>query len=179
MPAPVIAALTLLLLMAAPMPPAPAPRAPAAPAPAPAAPLADPAPAGTLRAKGTFEVKLTPEGDPEKAAGVTFGRASAVKQFHGDLEGSSTGTMLTAVTDVKDSAGYVAIERVTGTLNGRRGTFVLQHSATMTRGTPQLSIVVVPDSGTDELKGLAGRMTITITEGQHKYDFEYMIAAAN
>jgi hypothetical protein len=100
------------------------------------------------------------------------------KQFRGDLEGSSKGEMLSAGTGVKGSAGYVAIERVTGALQGRSGTFVLQHSGTMARGVPQLSITVVPDSGTDGLDGLAGRMTIEIVDGVHSYDFEYTIAGA-
>jgi hypothetical protein len=98
------------------------------------------------------------------------------KQFHGDLEATSKGQMLTAATDVKDSAGYVAIERVNGTLNGRSGTFALQHTGTMTRGEPQLVITVVPDSGTGQLVGLAGKMTITIAAGgKHSYGFEYTV----
>jgi hypothetical protein len=102
-----------------------------------------------------------------------LGRMSIDKQFHGDLEGTSKGQMLTAATSVKDSAGYVAIERVTGTLGGRKGSFALQHSGTMARGAPQLTITVVPDSGTGELVGLAGKMTIRIADGKHFYDFEY------
>jgi hypothetical protein len=98
------------------------------------------------------------------------------KQFRGELEASSQGEMLSAGTSVKGSAGYVAMERVTGTLQGRGGSFILQHSGTMTRGTPQLSITVVPDSGTGELAGLAGRMAIEIADGMHSYDFEYTIA---
>jgi hypothetical protein len=101
------------------------------------------------------------------------------KQFHGDLEGVSKGQMLAAGTAVKNSAGYVAIEQVTGTLGGRKGTFILQHSSTMARGAPQLSVTVVPDSGTDQLVGLVGRMTITITEGKHLYDFEYTLGATH
>ena len=93
------------------------------------------------------------------------------KQFQGDLTGSSKGEMLTAMTETKGSAGYVAIERVTGTLHGRRGSFVLQHSGTMTRGAPHLVITVVPDSGTDQLTGLSGTMTITIADGKHSYTF--------
>jgi hypothetical protein len=98
------------------------------------------------------------------------------KQFHGDLEATSKGEMLTAGTGVPGSAGYVAIERVDGTLHGRGGTFVLQHSGTMTRGAPQLTITVVPDSGAGQLAGLAGRMAITIADGKHTYDFEYTLA---
>lgn len=100
------------------------------------------------------------------------------KQFHGDLEGTSKGQMLTAGTAVKDSAGYVAIERVDGTLKGQRGSFVLQHSGTMTRGAPQLVITVVPDSGTGQLVGLAGKMTILIADGKHSYEFEYTLPEA-
>jgi hypothetical protein len=98
------------------------------------------------------------------------------KQFHGDLDATSKGQMLAASTDVKDSAGYVAMESVIGTLQGHKGTFALQHSGTMTRGTLQLSITVVPDSGTGELVGLAGKMTINIVDGKHSYDFEYSLA---
>jgi hypothetical protein len=98
------------------------------------------------------------------------------KQFQGNLEAASYGQMLTAVTGVKGSAGYVAIEQVTGSLHGRSGAFVLQHSGTMTRGAPQLTVSVVPDSGTGELLGLTGTMTITIADGKHSYDFEYTLA---
>ncbi|HKO99873.1 MAG TPA: DUF3224 domain-containing protein [Pyrinomonadaceae bacterium] len=126
----------------------------------------------TTQAKGTFEVKLTPQVD-DKVGDPTIGRMSLDKQFSGDLEGTSKGQMLAAMTDVKDSAGYVALERVDGKLNGRKGTFALQHSGTMTRGAPQLSISVVPDSGTGELVGLTGKMTINIADGKHFYQFEY------
>jgi hypothetical protein len=127
----------------------------------------------THRASGTFDVKLTPQISEPDVGDPTVGRMSIDKQFHGDLEAVSKGQMLAAGTDVKGSAGYVAIERVTGKLHGHSGTFALQHSGTMTRGTPQLSITVVPDSGTDELVGLAGLMTIKIADGKHFYEFEY------
>jgi hypothetical protein len=127
-------------------------------------------------ATGTFEVKLNPQKD--SVGDPTVGRMSIDKQFHGDLEATSKGQMLTAMTDVKGSAGYVAIEQVTGSLHGRTGTFALQHTGTMTRGVPQLSVTVVPDSGTGQLVGLAGKMEIKITDGKHSYDFEYTIAAA-
>jgi len=130
----------------------------------------------TTHARGAFEVKLTPQPKEEKAASPTLGRMSIDKRFQGDLEATSKGEMLTAGTDVKGSAGYVAIERVTGALHGRSGDFALQHSGTMTRGAPQLTITVVPDSGTGELRGLAGKMAITIADGKHSYDFEYTIA---
>jgi hypothetical protein len=132
----------------------------------------------TTHARGTFEVKLNPQPPDDKAEGSTLGRMSIEKQFHGDFEGTSTGQMLTAMTDVKGSAGYVAIERVTGTLHGRSGSFVLQHSSTLSKGTPQQSITVVPDSGTGQLIGLSGKMTITIADGKHSYDFEYTIPSA-
>jgi uncharacterized protein DUF3224 len=127
-------------------------------------------------AKGTFEVKLSPLALDDKNADATLARMSIDKQFHGDLEGSSKGEMLSAGTAVKGSAGYVAIERVTGKLGGHSGSFVLQHSATMNRGVPQLSITVVPDSGTGELAGLVGSMKIIIESGKHSYEFEYAVA---
>ncbi|HVS00566.1 MAG TPA: DUF3224 domain-containing protein [Thermoanaerobaculia bacterium] len=127
----------------------------------------------TRRATGPFEVKLTPQDD--KAAGPVPGRMLLDKQFHGDLEAVSKGQMLAATTAVEGSAGYVAIEQVSGTLGGRRGTFVLQHSGIMNRGTPQLTITVVPDSGTDQLAGLTGKMDIQIAGGKHSYVFEYSL----
>jgi hypothetical protein len=131
-----------------------------------------------MHASGTFEVKLIPQPPEDKADGSTLGRMSIDKQFHGDLEGASKGQMLSAMTDVKGSAGYVAIERVTGKLNGRSGSFVLQHSGSAIRGATQLSVTVVPDSGTGQLVGLAGTMTITIADGKHSYDLEYTLPAA-
>jgi len=124
-----------------------------------------------MHATGSFEVKLNPLETYTKAA--TLGRMSLDKQFRGALEATSEGEMLSAATAVKGSAGYVAIEHVNGTLDGRSGTFILQHSGTMTRGAPQLSITVVPDSGTGQLTGLAGKMTINIVDKNHFYDFEY------
>lgn len=129
-------------------------------------------------AKGTFEVKVTPQTPDGKFEDATMGRMTIDKQFHGDLEGTSKGQMLSAMTEVKGSAGYVAMERVTGTLQGRNGSFVLQHSATMNRGVPQLSVTVVPDSGTGQLVGLIGKMEIIIDAGKHFYDFEYTLPAA-
>jgi hypothetical protein len=126
------------------------------------------------RASGAFDVKLSPQATGDNAD-ASLGRMSIDKQFHGDLEGTSKGEMLSASTSVKGSAGYVAIERVSGTLHGRNGSFVLQHSGTMTRGAPQLTITVVPDSGTGQLKGIAGKMMIKIDEGKHSYDFEYSL----
>jgi hypothetical protein len=120
-------------------------------------------------------VKLNPLPLEDKTEGTMLGRLSIDKQFRGDLAGSSRGEMLSAGTPVKGSAGYVAIERVTGTLHGRRGTFVLQHSGVMTRGEPQLVVTVVPDSGTDQLEGLAGTMTIVVEPGRHGYDMTYSL----
>jgi hypothetical protein len=129
----------------------------------------------STRGSGTFEVKLNPLPAYDAAEGSPLGRMSIDKQFHGDLEATSKGEMLTGMTSVSGSAGYVAIERVTGTLHTRAGTFILQHSATMTRGEPQLSISVVPDSGTGDLVGLRGTMGIRIAEGKHFYDFDYTL----
>ena len=130
----------------------------------------------TTRAHGTFDVKLAPQPLADTTADATLGRMSADKQYHGDIEGTGKGEMLTAGTSVKDSAGYVAIERVSGALHGRKGSFVLQHSGIMTRGAPQLTITVVPDSGTGELAGLTGTMGIMIAGGKHSYDFEYTLS---
>ena len=128
------------------------------------------------RARGSFDVRLNPLPAYDGAADSTLGRMAIDKQFHGDLEATSTGEMLTAGTPVEGSAGYVAIERVSGRLHGSRGSFILQHHGIMVRGVPQLSIAVVPDSGTGELVGLAGTMAIIIADGQHTYDFEYTLA---
>jgi hypothetical protein len=129
----------------------------------------------TTHATGTFEVKMFPLQPEDKAEGSTLGRMSIDKQFHGDLEATSKGEMLSAMTAVQGSAGYVAIERVTGKLHGRSGSFVLQHAGTMTRGEPRLSVTVVPDSGSGQLVGLTGQMTINIAEGQHSYVFDYTL----
>ncbi len=130
------------------------------------------------RATGTFDVKVTPQNQDDQGDGIVLGRLSIEKQFHGELTGTSHGEMLSAITAEKGSAGYVAVERVNATLNGLTGGFVLQHAATMTRGAPQLTIVVVPDSGTGQLVGITGRMDIRITEGTHFYDFEYALPSA-
>jgi predicted flavoprotein YhiN len=127
----------------------------------------------THRATGTFEVDLKPQPLFHSETSPLLGRMTIDKTFHGDLEATSTGEMLSARTSVENSAGYVAIEQVTGTLHGRKGTFVLQHSSTLTRGEQKQSVTVVPDSGTDELEGLSGSMTINISEGKHSYEFEY------
>ena len=126
----------------------------------------------TMHATGTFEVKVKPQTD-ENVGDPTVGRMSLDKQFHGDLEASSKGQMLAVQGEVKGSGGYVAMERVIGTLAGRKGTFALQHTGTMTRNTPEMSVTVVPDSGTGELAGISGRMTINIADGKHSYEFDY------
>ena len=131
--------------------------------------------APAMHAKGTFDVKVTPQPDADKAEGSTLGRMTLDKQLKGDLEATGKGQMLTAMTDVKGSAGYVAIERITGTLAGRKGSFVLQHTGTMQGKTQALSITVVPDSGTGELVGIEGKFQIAIDEGKHSYDFEYTL----
>jgi hypothetical protein len=130
----------------------------------------------TQHATGTFDVKITPQKpDNPPAEESKVGRMSIDKQFHGDLEATSKGEMLAVQTETKGSAGYVAMERVTGTLRGRKGSFVLQHSATMDRGKPSLSVTVVPDSGTGELTGLTGSMKIIIETGKHSYQFDYTL----
>jgi hypothetical protein len=127
------------------------------------------------RARGTFEVRLAPLPLHDNAEG-SLGRMSIDKTFRGDLDAAGIGEMLSAATPVKGSAAYVAIERVSGSLHGRTGTFMLQHTATMTRGAPQLVISVVPDSGTGDLTDLTGTMTIEIAGGTHSYDFHYVLA---
>jgi len=130
----------------------------------------------TKKASGTFEVKLTPQPTADSGGEANLSRMSINKKFSGDLEATSKGEMLAAGTGAQGSSGgYVAIERVRGTLNGRKGSFVLQHSGTMTRGAPHLVIKVVPDSGTDELVGLSGKMEINIADGKHSYVFEYTL----
>jgi predicted flavoprotein YhiN len=125
-------------------------------------------------ATGTFEVTLKPQPLFHETSSL-LGRMTIDKQFHGDLRATSMGEMLSARTNTKDSAGYVAIEHVVGTLHGRKGTFVLQHSSTLNKGDSKQSITVVPDSGTDELLGLSGSMAITIRDGKHFYEFDYKV----
>src|ERR1051326_165900 len=124
-------------------------------------------------ASGTFDVKMTPQTDDKGDPALS--RMTIDKQFHGDLEGTSKGQML-AAGDPKTSAVYVAIEKFNGTLKGRSGTFILHHTGLMTRGAPQLSIMVAPDSGTGQLAGLTGKLMINIAaDGKHSYDFEYTL----
>jgi len=129
----------------------------------------------TKRAIGTFDVDMKPLSPPEETAGTSLGRMALEKTYAGDLVAVGEGAMLTAVTSTKGSAGYVAIERVTGTLDGRTGSLVFQHSGTMHRAAQELSITVVPDSGTEELAGISGRFRINIVDGTHHYEFEYSL----
>ncbi len=130
----------------------------------------------STHAKGTFDVKITPNGTQEGDAGLA--KLLVQKTFHGDLEATSKGEMLTGDSTRKDSGVYVLIERVSGTLNGRKGSFILHHNGIMDRGTPHLDILVAPDSGTDDLTGLTGRLGIEIKDGKHYYDLEYSLPAA-
>ena len=148
------------------------------PSPAPTPDAASKGALVTQHASGTFDVKVVQQGEPDKAEGSTLGRMTLDKQYHGDLEATAKGEGLTAGTDVKGSAGYVAIERVTGKLQGRSGSFVLQHTGTMNRGALQLSVTVVPDSGTGQLAGIAGKLAIVIDNGKHSYGFDYTLPAA-
>jgi hypothetical protein len=126
-------------------------------------------------ASGTFEVKLVPQTE-DKNGDAALGRMTIDKQFHGDLEGTSKGQMLTGMTETKGSAAYVAIEKFSGTLKGRTGTFILQHMGTMNRGEPHLTVTVVPDSGTSQLAGLSiANFTFKIDEGKHSYEFDYTL----
>lgn len=124
----------------------------------------------------TFDHKQLPHPPYEKTEGATLSRVTITKLFKGDLEGNSVVQMLCAVTEVEGSAGYAGIERVTGTLHGRSGSFILQHSGTVTRGVAVWTISVVPDSGTGALKGIAGTMTFDVANGQHSYAFDYALS---
>lgn len=137
-------------------------------------PVPAPKEASMLHAAGPFDVKVTAQDD--KSDDPLLGRLALDKQYHGDLEGTGKGQMLTAGTAIKGSGAYVAIEKFTGTLKGRSGTFILQHQGTMAQNVPQLSVSIVPDSGTGELKGIAGKMSISIAPGgKHSYDLEYTL----
>jgi Protein of unknown function (DUF3224) len=127
----------------------------------------------TQHATGTFEVKITPQDD--KSDDASMGRMTFDKQWTGDLSGNSKGQMLTGGDLKTGSAGYVAMEKVTATVKGRKGTFIFQHSATMNAGQGDLNITVVPGSGTEDLKGISGKLSIKIESGKHFYDFEYTI----
>jgi len=129
----------------------------------------------TLHAAGTFDVKTTPLPPDDATGGPSIGRYALDKQFHGDLEATSKGEMLGAGNPSTGTAGYVAIEYVTGALQGRTGSFALQHFGTMDSGKIQLTVTVAPGSGTGQLAGIAGTMTITIANGKHSYDLEYSL----
>ena len=135
----------------------------------------DPAMSSKRQAKGTFDVKVIPQGTPDTAEGIALGRMTIDKQFHGDLEATSKGEMLTSGLESNGSAAYVAIERVVGTLGGKRGSFALMHQGLANKERQQLVVTVVPDSGTGELTGLSGTMTITIVEKKHFYEFAYSL----
>ena len=126
--------------------------------------------------KGEFDVKRSPEGGFDLGGGAVAGHFRFDKQFHGALEAAGIVHMLAVGTQVDGSAAYVAVERIDGSLEGLRGAFLTQHSGTLDRGAPTLSLTVVPDSGTGELEGIRGRMQIDIVEGKHYYTFDYDIA---
>jgi hypothetical protein len=127
-----------------------------------------------MKISGTFNVSLnTLDFYAQGRDGMKLGRMSIDKTFRGDLEATSKGEMLSATTPVEGSAGYVAIEQVTGTLSGKPGSFVLQHFGTMDKGGNRLVLEVVPDSGSGELSGLTGTMAINVENGQHFYEFDY------
>ena len=132
-----------------------------------------------MKATGTFDVKITPQASDLAPEGPNLGRMSIDKQYHGDLEAAAKGEMITAAgLAVKESAAYSAVERVAGTLHGKKGSFALQHTGIMNRGTPSLNVTVVPDSGTGELAGLTGTMEIIIEGKLHKYVLDYEIQKA-
>ncbi len=126
-------------------------------------------------ARGQFTVKMTPIGKANDDCGVALGRMSLSKQFEGDMVGFGHGEMLTALTPVKSSAGYVAVERFSGSLHGRQGSFVFQHSGTLDQGAQRLAISVVPDSGTEQLSGIRGTFKLAVGEGRHTYEFKYTL----
>lgn len=126
-------------------------------------------------AQGAFDVQLTPAPPAPGNEAAKLGRMALRKQFHGPLEATSLGEMLAFRSDTPGSAGYVAMERVEGKLDGRSGSFVLMHLGEMNRGQPRLTVQVVPDSGTGELTGLSGTMTIDASDGKHAYEFRYQM----
>ena len=126
-----------------------------------------------MHAQGEFEVTRIPQEELEIGAGASVGHSRFEKRFHGPLDARSVVHMLAVMTDTPGSGAYVAIERIEGTLDGRGGSFFAQHSGVMDRGAPSLALTVVPDSGTGDLAGLQGRMTIEIRDGRHYYGFDY------
>ncbi|PWF47796.1 DUF3224 domain-containing protein [Massilia glaciei] len=130
-----------------------------------------------MRVSGTFTITMKPIAPAEHAGRTAIGRISLDKQYQGALSASGKGEMMTAVTDTKGSAAYVALERITGTLAGRKGSFVVQHAGTMSAAKEKLSVVIVPDSGTEQLSGISGTLAIKIDDGQHVYVFDYLLPA--
>ncbi len=128
--------------------------------------------------KGEFDVRRSPEPPCDLGDGAQAGHMRFDKRFHGDLNATSVVHMLAAMTSTEGSGAYVAIERIAGTLDGRSGAFLTQHSGVMDRGAPSLSLTVVPDSGSGELAGLRGSMKIDIVDGKHYYTFDYTLAEA-
>jgi len=132
-------------------------------------------PSGYRRVTGSFELTMSPQPPYDTTDGVILGRLTLNKRFHGGLEATSVVEMISVTSGVKGSGGYVAVERVTGTLEGRTGGFVLQHSGSMTRGEPQMAVSIVPGSGTGQLSGIAGRMSIDIVDGKHFFTLDYRL----
>jgi hypothetical protein len=130
------------------------------------------------QASGTFDVKVIPQAPDDQSQETGIGRFLLDKQFHGDLEATSKGQMLASGSPADGSGGYIAMEKVSGTLNGRKGSFALQHNGTMKGGAAEMNVIVVPGSGADQLAGLEGKMTIIIADGKHSYQFEYTLAEA-
>lgn len=129
----------------------------------------------TQHASGSFDITTTPAAPPEHEGRTAIGRMQLDKQYAGDLAATGNGQMLTAVTDTQGSAAYVAIERISGTLKGKKGSFVIQHTGRMSAGATHLTIAVVPDSGTEELTGLSGTMALRLVERKHFYEFDYVL----
>jgi Protein of unknown function (DUF3224) len=130
------------------------------------------------RAGGTFDVKIAPQPADDHSDGGLLGRMTIDKTYHGDLDGTAVGTMLTGMSPTEKTSGvYVAVERVTATLGGRKGMFILHHTGVMDRGAQNLKVTVVPDSETGQLAGLSGTMAIDIRDGKHFYTFEYVLPA--
>lgn len=129
----------------------------------------------TNRAAGSFTVSMHPAAPTERAGSTTLGRMLLHKEYGGELVATGKGEMLTAVTDTKGSASYVAIEQITGVLQGRAGSFVVHHAGTMSGGVDRLSIAIVPDSGTEQLTGIAGELTLRVVDGEHRYELLYSL----
>ncbi|WP_249153853.1 DUF3224 domain-containing protein [Janthinobacterium lividum] len=128
-----------------------------------------------VHATGSFSITMTPSAAPQRSGRTTLGKVLLDKVYAGDLVATATGEMFNAVTDTKGAAAYVAMEAITGVLQGREGSFVAQHAGTMADGKQQLSIVIVPHSGTGQLTGISGTLAIRIVNGQHFYDIDYSL----